>query len=633
MAVFGEIAISILYSMSCLGAGWFLLERIYPKSMKGGQNGVACVASSFLLGQCLLVSVWTALGLIGIFTSKAVLMYMSVFIVVSLITTYTLRADLRLLWVKVGCFFGALTRLWKIYACLLVLTVIFYGTMSVVRPPSCDAEAFYMVLPKIMAFAERLYPQPNYSSFSQIGLFGEMHYAALFSIAGVPAAKFFVWLTSISALAMVDGIASQCGLGARGRCIAVGMALSSTAFTTHIMDGKVDIFGVALGLCAFNWILLLREYRSRSPMFGVGFIAGWSCIAKFSNIPVVLSGLGLLYLWNRLFVRNEPRDRNEPTKPLRKIISHDIALSAFGVIIAILPHIIKNYVLFGEPFAPFLFLSHGSSWVDQAWFSPEATRFILATYPVALTFGIYPMQIGNLSVLILAFLPLAIFLDRPKQLVSSALTQVSVTALMCLAIWMVVRPSVLAPRYILATLFLFIPLAARSAEHVLEGLKFRNYLKVVVISALFSAMPIGLLGIGLTRLPHVFFKGQGIAETFTTQYSPALNEVNLLVQPGERVYVAGYYTFSLNPELLQGLNVREESSRLSGQDEVSEKWKYLFARGFSYMVIQKPTHASYLDMFCVDMVPSWMNVRNVFEDQDNVVFELRARDRSDSGHP
>src|SRR5262249_3321925 len=130
---------------------------------------------------------------------------------------------------------------------------------------------------------------------------------------------------------------------------------------------------------------------------------------------------------------------------------------------------------------------------EQAWVGPEATRRIILTYPLAVTYGQYPMQDGNISALVLAFVPLLLLGSRSRQLRESPIVQLSTAALSGIVLWVMLRPSVLAPRYFMASLLAFVPLAMSGSELVLgrEG-KTSSWLRrgvllcalVVVLSSL-----------------------------------------------------------------------------------------------------------------------------------------------------
>ena len=147
-----------------------------------------------------------------------------------------------------------------------------------------------------------------------------------------------------------------------------------------------------------------------------------------------------------------------------------------GLIIALLPHLIKNGLLFNNPLAPFG--TDLMNLLNQDWFGPATTRRVLLTYPLALTFGDYWGQLGNLSPLILGFLPLAIFLPRPRNPVTSPLIVLTLAALVGVLAWITIRPSMLLPRYMLATLLLFVLLPARAAEFLTLHDSYPRYLPV-----------------------------------------------------------------------------------------------------------------------------------------------------------
>src|SRR5262249_37402427 len=94
----------------------------------------------------------------------------------------------------------------------------------------------------------------------------------------------------------------------------------------------------------------------------------------------------------------------------------------------------------------------------------------------------YFAQYGQLSPLVLGFLPLALFLRRPERVAESPLTAMSVAAFAAIAFWAVTFGDKVVPRYFLPALVLRIPLAARAAENVTDQSFRPRYLGVAVIS-------------------------------------------------------------------------------------------------------------------------------------------------------
>ncbi len=582
----------------------------------------AIVASAFLLGQAVLANVWLLTGVGGVFSPA----------LVWAVLLGTAGTSFVLLWRKGAGLFasvgGSIARFrnlswyWQGLGLLIAILFLNFGVKAIVSPPLGDAEAFYMVLPKIMAASHRLVPQPNYHAFTQIGLSGEMHYAALMSIASPQAAKLFTWFTALALAGMLIGLNTEVGNSGIGKIVSLTLLFSSTTVTSYVFDGKVDIFGAAFGLAAYYWALRTENTPGRAPYLLAGLFTGFAIIAKFSNAPTVVPGVLILIIWNNL---GGQADLKERYAGLAK------GLSIFGLIAlcALVPHFVKNYALFGEPFAPFLFLqSGGERWAEQVWFSKETTRYIVMTYPIALLYGQYPMQGGNISALALAFAPLFFVLPKHTNHAARRFRQVTVIALAGVILWIITRASVMSPRYILATLLLFIPLVASGVERLFS--KEAERLTLLRPAAFFS-MPILLVAM-------IPYHDQGISlNTFRqfathltskqSDYSPdtRIEAVNRHARPGERVFFAGYYGYSFSPEALQCLNgpkdwvfppVKSSTDRFN--------WAVLFDRGFKYFVLDKGTHGSMELTF--DTAPTWLSVTKVFEDGRFLIYTIVSFD-------
>jgi len=624
--LFISVSVTAFYGITNILIGLVFLRLMGVVREPG--NGIsfnAVIGSAFFLGQGLLANVWLLLGLLSFFTPPliwAILIgsaFAGIFFVSNFfLATFDVAKD------TVSKIQG-LSLSWKILLGLLSLLIFLYGLGSILQPPTGDAEAFYMVVPKIMAASERLALFPNYSQFFQIGLLGEMHFAALMSIADPFAAKLFAWFVSLGLMVLLLSLCSRIGLSFPGQIIAIIILFTSSTFTYYITDGKVDIFGGAFGIGAYYWATYVGADRKIPALILTGLFCGFSFLAKISNIPVILSGILTIVIWNHLQTMQLKRDSMKRCMGGAFV---SLGFIGFFILLAISPHFVKNWVFFGEPFAPFLFLNTiGGRWVEQTWFSPENTKFILLTYPFAIIYGQYPMQAGNLSALVLAFLPLLMLIKRPASWIQNRLFQISIAAAIGLITWMIFRPSVLAPRYVMATLLLFIPLAARGAEKIFYERGYNVLKTVVYLSLVFSLV----LFLDSNRsIPKRFFnflsrdlhacEEAGI-------YCRSMTFLNEYAASGDRIYVGGYYTYYLRPDLLQCMSGPPEGEKsLRALKTPEDRWEYFCNQGFKFLVVQRSSHSAMLQSFSLEMLPSWLEVRQIYDDPEALIYHLDCRD-------
>ncbi len=620
------IGLWAFYVIACLCLGSLLTRLLAVRSDPlANTSALAVLATAFLLGQGVLANLWLLLALPGWFSPQ---------IVTGLLALCVL-GGVACAWPNVVSFARQLRSVlsslrseslpWKILALVTVLLLLVEGGGSLLRPPRGDAVAFYMPFSKIIAASHRLVPLPGYEAFTQIGLQGELHYAALMSLGSDRAAKLFVWSTSFAIAMMLLAIGSKVGLGRRGQWIALTVLCTSTAFTYLITDGKVGLFAAAMGMAAFYWTLQTGGHQGTLALRLTGLFTGLAVIAKFSYLAPLLPGILVLVVWQRAI----PSKERSVDDSLMVSLATAILSLGFWMMLPIIPHMLKNGVLFGEPLAPFV-SSGGQSWLSQTWFTPEVTRWIVLTYPLALVFGQYPMQYGTLSPLILAFAPLAFLLPRPRSIAGSRLVQITLAAAMGVVVWVIVRPSVLAPRYILAPLLMFIPFAARSAEYVAQMEMRPRWLSAGILIGAFTMLLLTLLQEGRYPVYHTlrYVAGQVSECDLAGPSCRASGIVNQQAAFGDRVYLGTYYRYWLRPDLLQCVSGSDEQRAMSSLQTPEARWTYLYERGFHHLIIDERTHEATAALLDVAQVPAWLAVIPLFDENEYAVFRLESNDPS-----
>lgn len=611
--------VTLIYAGACLGAGLLVLRALAGRGAVAlAGPGVPVVASGLIVGQAVVAALLTVVALIGWLWPAVIAVGLAALV----------AAAARPMWTAArGALLGARDTLaWlraepaalRLTAVLLAVLVAGLGLAAAVRPPVGDAEAFYVVYGRLIAARGTLEPMPGlYAGFSSIGLMGELHFAALIALSGVAAAKLFVWPLALAAAAVLAAICRAVGVGRRGQLFALAMLFTTTAFTHHIHDGKVDLFAAALGLTAVYWVLAGGGAPARPGIALAGLSAGFAAVAKFSYIPSLLPALVVLLAW---------RERRVHGGGWRALRALTVSLTVLGLwaLVATLPHLLKNAVLFDAPLAPFVGGPQDKGWLRQVWFPAEVTRRIVLTYPLALVFGRYPMQAGNLSYLLLAFLPLAWWLPRPARWGTSPLAAVTLAGLIGTALWVALRPSVIAPRYILATLLLLYPLVARSVEHALAVEPRPRWLRAGIVASTLAAFLVFSYPLfPMARQMVSALQGTSADPcALASPYCGPLRALDAVAAPGDRVYYAGYYTYWLRDDLLQCRDSYREAGWMRLLEGPGLTWEALAEGGFRWLVVELASHAAEYQALSASAPPPGVEVRESVRTAEVLVLRL-----------
>jgi hypothetical protein len=480
-----------------------------------------------------------------------------------------------------------------------------------------------MPIAKVTGASHRLLPlRGEFEGFSRIGLLGELHYASLIGLGSLTAAKEFTWLVGLATAIMVAAVSSKVGLGRKGQWIAATMVLTSTGLTFIIVSGKVDLFAAALGSAAFFWTLRWNRYREKHPLRLAGLFTGAAVIAKLPYAAALAPAILALVLWR--LATSQVKDR--PDGPAWAQYGGTIFLLGCWMAPMAIPHMLKNGLLFGEPLAPFI-VAPGHYTLLQSWFSPEVTRILILTYPFALVLGYNAMQAGHLSPLILAFVPLAFRLRKPPRFLSSPLVQLTLSALIGIAVWLLINPSILAPRFLLATLFMFIPVVAKGAESVMLDVKGMRILTAGIFACLFAALSFSLGTIGVySYQAAMYVTGAHDACEYERANCRAMSALSEHADFGARIFLAEAHAIWLRSDLLQCVSERAELRTALDMPSVEDRWEYLIEMGFNYVAVNPTSYAQYAVAVDISQAPDWIEVDELFAEDDYRVFQITSTD-------
>jgi hypothetical protein len=297
-------------------------------------------------------------------------------------------------------------------------------------------------------------------------------------------------------------------------------------------------------------------------------------------------------------------------------------------LLAIIPHLIKNGIMFDNPLSPFGAGTLG--WVDQAWLDEDTTRHILFTYPLQLFYGSYNSQIGNLSPLILASFPLVLFLPRSRNPHTDTLIIITATAIISMLVWMIARPSVLAPRYILASLLLLAIPAARAFEFVSVNERRPRWLSgylLVISSFILITMDIRSASAIFKPVDTMLYLTGRISECGTNrQFCDVINMANSDIEVGRRLFMITYQRYYFRPDLIQCLPSLNEILTYYDLNTSLQRWNYIYGRGFRYMLLFDVKGISDYGLSLED-APDWLTITTK-KDGESILLQLDSKDPS-----
>lgn len=400
------------------------------------------LATSFMLGHAVLALLIQLIAVAGFLRWYVLLPLLAAVLLLNL----RYRPFSRFEW-KRGDWFPKY-RLTLVLMFGLALLVVMFA-MAALTYPGTDALAYYLAQPKLMAATGSYTPLPGYQEvgFTALPAIAEMPFAVMYALGGdtvgLVASKLSMWPVFLAVLSLLWRCARGMGLSVDAAWLFVAFGATSTAVTLTAWDGKTDLVGLMYALGAVVWIPGLVSSRPDQRQFWLfGFVSACAVMAKLSYgliFPFCL-GIPLLFLWWKQ----------------RAVLFRILIIGGLAACFAFaLGWWVKNYSLFGDPFAPILMLRESTPKfnLELVCFNADNTRWILTTYPLALTFGLYPMQHGGVSPIWLMLIP-ALWM-RPWQSESGRKAlYLGVGGVVGILAWALLRPSVIFPRYFLPTLIL-----------------------------------------------------------------------------------------------------------------------------------------------------------------------------------
>ncbi|MBI5723785.1 MAG: hypothetical protein HZA50_07505 [Planctomycetes bacterium] len=627
------IILCAAYTAACVCFGGLLIRALAWRSVRRPEVPASMrLATAVAMGQGVLACVWQMVGVFGVFHFWLAAGLLAGLAIAGAVFTYRLSDGLA------GEIRAAIRRIielswpWKILVCLLGIQLVFLF-VSVFSPPRGDSAMTYMVMARMMAAIGRLIPMPGYEVFMQAGQQGEMHYAALMLLGSDMAAKLLAWPNVLADCVLLAGLAGAAGLGGRAKLLAVVMLLTSTAFTFIAVDGKVDAFSIGMAFCAFYWAFKAGFADGSGSLRLAGLLAGLAVISKLTYVGSVAPCALAIAIFGVFFGDDQPTGGR-----IRKA-AWTVAVFGFWFALACLPQVVKNAVLFAAPLAPVVV---GPEWQQVHVAMPNLSL----TWQLVLKWPIFPFfgrigQYGNISMLVLAFLPLVLLLPRRRPALGSGLFRLTLASLIGLAAYGVGFFYMYQTRHFMPTILLLILPAAAGAERICLAESRPRILSAGVL----AVSMISLLAILAYEAPEAA-RSARYAAGLTSHQALAgpscrmAEAVNAAARPGERVFIAHEFRYWLRGDLLATSPGMKEAKILAQLPDDGRRWEKLYEMGVRFVMFDdkmRPSGRSGLaivrvanDFFLpdrsLDMAkkPDWMRFVPIFSEAGHFAYRIEA---------
>ena len=485
-----------------------------------------------------------------------------------------------------------------------------------------DATAAYFSQAKIMAVSQ----MPIFFTPKDFFVVTSFHpgilFTALIQLFGDQSARTLSWVNGVAMMLMGLALGEELGLTRRARLWFLILMVTSTAFTDLLGDGKIELISAAPILAAVYWMLQSLKQPTRGTFVVIGWLAGFALISRPYNIFLV-SVFMSAFFFTQIFAlsRTGYSDLKRFIFPVLSILPPMLFLGVF--------HLVENWFFLKNPLAPLAY-GQGLETTDWQWqFDPANLPLYRLFYPFTLTYMNSAQSLGNISPLLIAFLPfLFVKSVRENIHISSRLFWLSLIAVLTLLLWITLTFTVVEIRYVLflwAILFLAI-------AQILEGAiqhagSFVRPLLLSLVMIFLAVMSTRTLMIALST----YFPLDDTKRCLDNNLCVFLETLNQPAQPGDRVFVLHGYRYYLRSDLFACSSRVDEYPALDAlaRQNSPDFWAEVYRQGFRFIIFEQhlsEVRYGFGKLPSPDIAPDWMKVKVLYSSTNATqrIYQLEA---------
>ncbi len=439
---------------------------------------------------------------------------------------------------------------------------------------SYDSTAFYFSDAKIASMTNQLLYFPN-DSFVVSSFHITVLYTALIQIAGDQAARFLSWINGLFIILLSLTLAEEMGLSRKGKLTALVLLLTSTAFTDLFGDGKIELATTLPAIASIYWLTKTEKEISSHGYLLSGVFAGFSIIARPYNAVLLGGFIALLFFTSKTSILSRAK--------------HYLALSA-PILILLALHSMANWLILGDFLAP---LHNTNKVTPEIWqwsgFDPKNIWLARIFFPLTATFLNIPQSMGNISPLILMFIPMFFSAKLWKQItLTKVLTKASLIAFVILTTWVMIYFTIFEIRYVI---FLWIIIYMASAEMINAVLQNSGTIGQKIILGIINLLLFYMVArnIFISIDAYAPIDKNNAPQCNDSMFCTYLWPLNQSANTGERVLGLSAFRYYLRPDLLACSSKADEYLIIHGALERSNEdfWSEVYKQGYTYIAYEE----------------------------------------------
>lgn len=450
-------------------------------------------------------------------------------------------------------------------------------------------------------------------------------YSAVIQVFGDQAARMVSWLLGVVTIPFSVMLASYVGASKSARRILPALILTSTAFLDLMGDGKVDLFSSAYSLAAVYWFLkagTVRRAQSRSLFVFSGCLIGFACILRPQN-TFLLGTFVLIHTLQRW------RTGQFTFRQLARRAGW-MALGAGGFA---LYHLAINKIILGSPFAFWSVVTK----IDPAngpWdYNPNIVWIYRLLYPFVVTFKNSGASLGNISPLVMAFLPALAIKEVHKRItLSREASQLYITTGLVLMLWIVLFFTVVEARYVIFLwIILFIPIAEIIAGTFESQSAILRRTSIIWVALLLSFILIRSAYISTSTYSPI--DKHGNPHCFNNALCDQVSSINEIAGPGERVLALSAFRYYLRTDLFACSTNHIEYKMLINlpPQNAEEFWLAVYRGGYKYIVYEEGYAIAHVQLKIIpnsENTPDWIKLEYIFgkPGDDKIAYRIAITD-------